>query len=186
VDSNETLADSGGHLPGEVSAFFTLLTSIAMWTLQNLYHSIPLDRQIPTHPVPTLSDRWLKCYLNLYTGVPGASTFKLLATGCYRHADGSRPIPFDSPRRANSNETLPDSGGHLPPEVSAFFTLLISITMWTLREQYHLIPLIEKNPTHSVRTLSDRWFKGYPYFCTLVLQASTFKLLATDCYCFLD
>jgi len=53
ADSNEILPDSGGHLPTEVSAFFILLTSIAMRTLRNLYHSIPLDRRIPS----TLSRR---------------------------------------------------------------------------------------------------------------------------------
>jgi len=157
-----------------------------MRTLRNLYHSIPLDRRIPTHPVPMLSDGWLKCYPNLCTCVPWASTFKSLATGCYRHADASRPIPFDSPRRADYNETLPNSGGHPLADVSALFSLLTSIAMWTLRELYHSIPHAEWNPTHSVPTLSDSWFKGYPYFCSLVLRASTFKLLATKCYCFLD
>jgi len=58
--------------------------------------------------------------------------------------------------------------------------------MWTLRELYHSIALAEQNPTHSVRTLSDRWFQGYPYLCSLGLRASTFKLLATEYYCFLD
>jgi len=131
ADCNQVLPDSAEHrpVPGEVSALFFLLTSIAMRTLRTLYHSIPLDRRIPTHPVPTLSDRWLKCYPNLCTCVPWASTFKLLATGCYRHADASRPIPFDSPRRADSNEALPDSGGHLPGEVSAFFMMLTSKAM---------------------------------------------------------
>ena len=186
ADSNETLPDSGRHLPPEISAFFILLTSIAMRRHRNLYHSIPLDRRIPTHPVPMLSDGWLKCDSNLCTCVPRASTIKLSATGCYTHADASRAIPFDSLWRAFSNETLLDSGGHLLAEVSALFTLLTSIAMWTLQDIYHSIPLAEWNPTHSVSTLSDRWFKGYPYFCTLVLPASTFKLLATKCYCFLD
>jgi len=76
---------------------------------------------------------------------------------------------------------------YLPTEVSAFFSLLTSIVaMWTLRDQYHPIPLVGRKPMHSVLTLSDHWFKGYPYFCTLVLRASTFKLLATECYSFLD
>jgi len=159
-----------------------------MRTLRNLHHLIPLDRRIPTDPVPMLSDRWLNGYAYFCTWVPRASTFKLLATGCYRHADASRPIPFNSAGRVDSNETLPDSGGHLQAEVSAFFTLLTtgSIAMWTLQDLYHSIRLAEGNPTHSVRTLSDRWFKGYPYFCTIVLQGCTFKLLPTDCYCFLD
>jgi len=105
---------------------------------------------------------------------------------CYSDVDAPKPLPFDSPRRADSNETLPDSGGYLPAKVSAFFTLLTSIAMWTLRELYHSIPLAERNPTDSLRTLSDRRFKGYPYFCTLALWAGTFKLLDTEYYCFLD
>ena len=63
--------------------------------------------------------------------------------------------------------------------------LLGATGMWTLRGLYHSIPLAEGNPTHSFRTLTDRWLKGYPYLCTLVLRTSTFKLLATECYCFL-
>ena len=92
---------------------------------------------------------------------------------CYSYADALKPIPFDSPRRADSNEALPDPGGHLPAEVSTFFTLLPSIAMFTLQELYHSIPLAEGHPMHSVRILSDRWFKGYPHLCTLVLRAST-------------
>ena len=109
ADSNRTLPDSGRHLPTAVSPFFSLLTSIAMHTLRNLYHSIPLDWRIPTHPVPMLSDRWLKGYPNLCTWVPQVSTFKLLATECYRHADTLRPISFNSPRRAEFNALCPDT-----------------------------------------------------------------------------
>jgi len=157
-----------------------------MQTLRDLYHFIPHAKRNSTHSVPTLSDHWLKGYPFFCTLVPVPSTSKLLATGCYTHADASRPIPFDSPGRADSNATLPNSGGHLPTEVSAFVILLTSIAMWTLQELYHSIPLTEGNPTNSVRTLSDRWSKSYPYLCTLVLLACTFKLLATECYCFLD
>jgi len=132
ADSNETLPYCDGHLPGEVSAFFILLTSVAMWTLRKLCHSISLDRRIPTHPVPMLSVHWLNGYAYYCTLVHWVSTFKLLATECYRHADTSSPIPFNSPRRADSNETLPNSGGHQHPELSAFFILLTSIAMWTL------------------------------------------------------
>jgi len=152
-----------------------------MRTLRNLYHSIPLGRRILTHPVPMLSDHLLNRYAYLCTWVPWASSFKLLATGCYGHADTSRPIQYDSPRWADFHETLPDSGRHLPAEVSAFFTLLNSIAMWTLQELHHAIPLAEENPMHSFWTLSNCLFKGYPYFCIVVLRASTFKLLATEC-----
>jgi len=161
-----TLPDSSRHLPSEISAFFIVLTAIAKRTLRNLYHSIPLDRWIPTHPVPMLSDRWFKGYPNICTFVLRASTFESLATECYRNADALRPIPFNSPRRADSNETLPDSGGHLPPEISAFFILLTSIAVWTLRNLYYSIPLHRRIPTHPVPMLSDHWLKGYPNICT--------------------
>jgi len=153
-----------------------------MRTLQDLYHSIPLDRGIPTHPVLILSDSWLNGYAYFCTWVPRAGTFKFLATGCHRHADASKPIPFDSPRRADFNETFPDSGGHLPTEVSAFFLLLTSIAMRTLRDLYHSIPLDQGIPTHPVPILSDSWLNGYAYFCTWVPRAGTFKFVATGCY----
>ena len=105
-----------------------------------------------------------------------------LPAGLYSHVDASRPIPFDSPRRADSNETLPDSGGHLPPEISALFILLTSIAMRTLWNLYHSIPLDQRIPTHPVPRLSDHWLKCYPNLCIWVPQASTFKLPATGCY----
>ena len=153
-----------------------------MQALQNLYHTIHLARRIPTQPVPTLSDRRFMTYVYLCTLVPRAGTFKLLATECYRHADASKPIPFDSPRRADSRDALPDSGRYLPAKVSAFFSLLTSIAMRTLRNLYHSIPLAKRIPTHPVPTLSNHWLKSYPYLCTIVPWACTFKLLATECY----
>jgi len=134
ADYNETCSDSGRHLPAEVSPLCFRLTSIAIGTLRNLHYSIRLNqpRWIPTHPVQTMSDRWLKGSPFFCTLVLRASTFKLLATGCYRHVDSSRPIPFDSPRRADYNEGLPDSGRHRPAEVSPFFFMLTSIAIRTL------------------------------------------------------
>jgi len=69
VDSNEALRDSSGHLlvPGEVSAIVSLLTTIALRTLGNLHHSIPLYMRIPAHHVLTLSDHWLQGYPFLCT-----------------------------------------------------------------------------------------------------------------------
>ena len=69
ADSNEALPDSSRHqpVPGKVSAFFFLLTSIAIRTLQDLYHLIPLNRRIPTHVVPIMSDGWLNRYAYLCT-----------------------------------------------------------------------------------------------------------------------
>jgi len=186
ADSNMTLLDSGCHPPGEVCHFFFQLTSIAMRTLPNLHHSIPLNRRIPMHPVQMLSDRWLKDYPYLSTLVSRASTFQLFATECYWHVDTSRPIPFKCTRRVDSIETLSDSDGPLPGDLSPFFFLLTSIAMRTLRNLYHSIPLTKLNPTHALPTLSHHWLKGYPYLCTLVLWATTFKLVATECYSFLD
>jgi len=167
ADCNEALADSSGHLlvPGEVSAFVCLLTTMALGTLGNLHHSIPLYMRIRTHPVPTLSDHWLNGCPYFGTLVLRVSAFKLLATG-YRHADTSGPIPFDSPRRADCNETLPDSGGYLPAEVSPFLSLPTSTAMRTLRNLHHSIPLDRRIPTHPVPTLSDHWLQGYPFIST--------------------
>jgi len=138
---NETLPDSGGHLPTEVSPVFSLLMSMAMRTLQNLYDSIHLAKRIPTHPVPTLSNHRYLNYPYLCTLGPRAGAFKLLAAESYRHAEALKPIPLDFSPRADSNHALHDSGGHLPTEVSASFSLLTSIAMRTLRDLYHSIPL---------------------------------------------
>jgi len=168
ADSKKTLPDSSGHLLvlGEVSAFVCLVTTIAMRTLRNLNHSFPLYLRILTHPVLMLSDHWLNGYPYIGTFVLQVSAFKLLATVCYRPVDASGPIPFDSPQRADSNGTLPDSAGHQPAEVSTFFSLLTSTAMQTLRNLHHSIPLYLRIPTHPVPTLSDHWWQGYPFFCT--------------------
>jgi len=83
-----------------------------MRTLRNLHHVIPLNRRVPTHPVSRLSAQWLKVYPNFCPLVLGASTFNLFATEWYRNAETLRAIQFNFSRRVDSNETLPDSGGH--------------------------------------------------------------------------
>jgi len=103
ADPNETCPDTCGHLPAEESAFLFPLTSIALWPLRDKHHSIPLDRRIPTHLATMLSDLWLNGYPCICTLVRRASTFKLMATGCYRHADTSIPILFNSDCRVKSN-----------------------------------------------------------------------------------
>jgi len=179
ADSNKTLPDSGRHLAGEVSALFSLLTSIAMRTLRNLFHSIPLNRRIPTHPVPTLSAHWLKAYSHFCPLVLWPSTLKLFATECYRNGDTSKPIRFNSSCRVDSNKTLPDSGGHLPGEVSAFFSLLTTIAMPTLRNRYHSIPLNRRIPTHPIPMLPDRWLKSYLYLSTPIPLICTFQQITS-------
>jgi len=153
-----------------------------MRKLRDLYQSILLDRKIPTHHVHRLFDVWLKSCPYFGNFVLQASTFKLLATERYRHADTSRPIPVSPSCRADSNETLSDPCGHLPAEVSAFFSLVTSIAMQRLRDPNPSIPLDRRIPMHPDPMVSDCWLKRYPFFCTLVPQASTFKLLATECY----
>jgi len=133
-----------------------------MRTLRDLYHSIPLAGRNSTHSVPTLSDHWLKGYPFFCTLVPRASTFKLLATGCYRHEDIQRPIPFNAPRQADSNERLPESAGHLRAKISPFSIQLTAIVMRTLRNLYHSIPIERRIPTNPVLILSDHWWKSYP------------------------
>jgi len=96
-------------MPIRLEQTLFLLMSIAMQTLRKLYHAIPLDRRNPTHPVPLLSDHWLKGDPYLSNCVPRARTFQLLATECYRHAGSSRPILFDSPHRAESIAPCPDA-----------------------------------------------------------------------------
>jgi len=143
------------EFPGHVLSNCWLLSATGMRTLRDLYHLIPLAERNSTHSVPTLSDRRLKGYPSFCTLVPPVSTFTVLATGCYRHEDTQRPIPFSSPRQADSNEALPDSAGHLPSELSAFFILLTAIAMRTLRNLYHSIRLSERTPITPFPTLAD-------------------------------
>jgi len=127
-----------------------------------------------------LSDSWLKDYPYFCTFVLCASTFKWLATECYSYGDTSKHIPCDSSHRAGSNHTLHTPSRHLPPELSAFFSLPTSIALGTLLDLYDSILVGEPTSTHPVPTLSNCWLKGYPYQGTLVPRASTFQLLATE------
>jgi len=99
ADCNKALPDSSGYrpVPGEVSALFFLLTSIAMRTLRKLYHSIPLGEQTPMRPFPTLADI---CPLRYCLFHPA---------DLYSHADASKPIPFDSLRPADCDAPCPDA-----------------------------------------------------------------------------
>ena len=137
-----------------------------MLTLRNLYDSTPLDQPVPTQPVPMLSDHWLNGYAYFDTLVVGVGSFKLLASECYRHEDTARPILFDSPRRADSNETHPASGGDLPAEVSPLFSMLTSIAMCTLCNIHYSITLDRWIATHPFPMLFYSWLNCYPTICT--------------------
>jgi len=149
------------EFPGQVLSNYGLLSATGMRRLRDLYHLIPLAERNPTHSVQTLSDHGLKGYPFFCTLVPRVSTLKVLATRCYRHEDTQRLIPLDSPRRADSNEALPNSAGRLPSEICSFFILLTDIAMRTLRSLYYSIPLDRRTPTNPVPMLSDRRLNGY-------------------------
>ena len=68
-----------------------------MSPLQDLYHSIRLSERIPMRVSLTLADTCL------------ASYHYFQSTDSYRHATTSSHIPFNSSRRVDSNELLPDS-----------------------------------------------------------------------------
>ena len=102
---------------------------------------------VPTHSVPMLANHRLKDYSYFCPFVLRASTFRLTDTESYWHGNASKPILFISPRGADSNRTHSDSGGHLPSELSALFSLLTFIAIWIFRNLYHSIPLDPQIPT---------------------------------------
>jgi len=168
-----------------------------MWMLRNIYHLIPLNWRIPTHPVLVLSNNWLKSYQYFCTLVPWASMFKLWTPKCYKHADTLRHIRFNFPCWADSNETLSDSGRYLPAEVSPFFSLQTSIAMLNLRNLYHLISLGEWTPMRPFLTLADICPLRYQPFCPFwplqpcrcfetytIWFSSTGRFQLTLCRCF--
>ena len=82
---------------------------------------------------PTRSDRWWWSYLLVSTFVSQASTFRLFAAECYKHAIASWLIPLNSSRRAESNGLSPGSGARLAGKLSPFLSLLTAIGMLQLR-----------------------------------------------------
>ena len=79
-----------------------------MLPLRAIYHSIRLSERIPMRVSPTLADACLVRYPSF--GI----------TDSYRHATAASHIPFKPSQRADSNEGLPDPGGHLPGELPFF------------------------------------------------------------------
>ena len=79
-----------------------------MLPLRAIHHSNRLSERIPMRVSPTLADACLASYHSFHS------------TGSYKHATDSSHIPFDSSQRADSNEGLPDPGGHQPGELPLF------------------------------------------------------------------
>ena len=96
--------------------------------------------------------------------------------------DTWRSISFNLPQRVHCNKILPDSGGHLAPKISLFFSQLTSIGMQNLRNQYYPIRRGKRVSIHCVQTLSDGEFKSYLHFCTFAPLGNTLILLATKYY----
>jgi len=85
------------EFPEQVLSHCWLLGARGMRTLWGLYYSIPLGERTPMRPFPTLADI---CPLR---------PLPLHPADLYSHADTSKPIPFDSPRPADSNGPCPDA-----------------------------------------------------------------------------
>ena len=85
------------EFPGQVLSHCWLLGATGMRTLRGLYHSIPLGERTPMRPFPTPADICPLRYLPLHPA------------DLYSHADTSKPIPFDSPRPADSNGPCPNA-----------------------------------------------------------------------------
>ena len=144
-----------------------------------LYHSIRLSKRIPAGPSPTRSDRWLWSYPPSRLWQPGHLRPRPRATKGYRHATISSLIPFNSPPRADSSGSTPDSIRRLVVELTSILTLAIrtpltqnyayrelqrASTMPPLRALYHSIRLSERIPMRPPPTLADSWLEIYPSF----------------------
>ena len=91
------VTSSFGEFPGWIHTDFSLVTATGGPQLRAIYHSIGLVRRILMRPLQTLADAWLVRY-------PSFS-----CTESYSHATTTSHTPIDSPRPADSNETLADS-----------------------------------------------------------------------------
>ena len=135
-----------------------------MLPLRAIHHSNRLSEGNPMTVSSTLADICL------------ASYHSLQSTDSYRHATSSRHIPFDSSRRAGSNELPPDSIRPLVLELVSFLTLATRgpstpnytyielqcpTVMPPLRAIYHSIRLSERIPMRISLTLADACLADY-------------------------
>ena len=164
-------ADSDGPLPGpcgpladELSRFLTLLTATGMPPPRALYHSIRLVRRIRMVHVTTRSDRWWWSYLLVCTFDHRASTYRLFAAECYKHATPASRIPLNSSCRAQSNELSPGTGIPLAGELSPSLTLLTFTGMPPPRALYHSIRLVRQILKVRSPALADPWPMSYHSF----------------------
>ena len=174
AESNEALVDSIQPLaveltqpfvsfPGGAATDFTLVTATGVLQPRAVYHSNGLVRRILIRPLRTLADTWLVRYLSF------------LSTGCYSHAPAMSHTAFDSPRPADSNETLADSIRPLAVEltqllvssmggVATDFILVTATGVLQPRAIYHSNRLLHRILMRSVRTLADAWLVRYLSF----------------------
>ena len=129
-----------------------------------LYQSVCLIRRIQMVRFTTRSDRWWWSYLLVCTFVHRASTYRLFAAECYKHATASSLIPLNSSCRAESNELSPGTGVHLAGERLPSLTLLIATGMSPPRALYHSIRLVRRILMVDSPALADPWPMSYHSF----------------------
>jgi len=129
-----------------------------------LYHSVRLVRRIQMVRCTTRSDRWWWSYLLVCTFVHWASTYRLFAAECYKHATAWGLIPLNSSCRAESNGLSPGSGAPLAGELSALLTLLTATGMPLPRSLYHSIRLVQRILMVRSLALADPWLISYHSF----------------------
>jgi len=140
------------------------MTATGMPPPRALYHSIRLVRRIQTVRFTTRSDGWWWSYLLVCTFVHRASTYRLFAAECYKHATASSLIPLNSSCRAESNELSPGSGAPLAGELSPFLTLLTATGMPPPRALYHSIRPVRRVLMVRSLALADPWLMSYHSF----------------------
>ena len=158
AESSELSPWSGTHRAGELSLFLTLLPATGMPPPQALYNSIRLVRWIQMVRFATLSHPWWWSYHLVCTFVHRASTYRLFAAECSKHATASNLIPLNFSRRAESNEQSPGPGPPLAGELSPFLTLLTATGMPPRRASYDSIRLVRWIQIVCFPTRSDRWW----------------------------
>ena len=149
---------------------------------RTFYHSIRLVRRIQKVRFLTRSDPWWWSYLLVCSIVVRASTCRLFAAECYKHARASRLIPLNSSRRAESNGVSPGSGARLAGDQLVFLSLLTATGMPQLRSFTHWIRLVRRIQMVRFPTRSHCWWCSYLLVCTFVPRASTFRLFTAEYY----